>query len=308
MKLGQTLALVAGAILSLASADVGASTYEEPFDVDVVREAETFVVGTLKPGRRPSLVVERVLAGEAPRHRTVRVDGLGDAVPDRPSQVYAWLDREGKTWRVATPTSNVDYFHGPHVLGSFRISCAGGLYEPALYERVQAAWFKALHGDESGHPELREFVSAELVREPETLEGRDATQALGFFRQHAAMEILASVPSLAPALDLTPFLYFQDMHAQISAVRAIAARVGSTQAMVDFLADERAQEVPALVAARLLRGRTIDEAQRGQLEAALTKSSTEKVWLCGGSIMDPRYTTDYSEVSVHDALTELLRP
>jgi hypothetical protein len=222
--------------------------------------------------------------------------------------VFAWLERHGDNWTVPTPTSSLQPFFGDHVLGTFRISCAGALYEPALFERLQIALFEVLHGDsDSAHGVLASFVRDELSRPAEYFGGEgDPTAALGFFRQIAALEILATDASLMPGLDLAPFLASADFHLQVSAIRALAARHGSTDALLDVLESETTNVVPAMVAARLLRGRDFDSAQRRRIELLAESASGDEVSLCGGSIMDPRVVDGY-DVSPRDAIRDLLR-
>ena len=304
--------IVATALLALASPTL-ANTWLEPFDSDVVSTADTFVVGTLDARHANRLKVERVLAGDDPGKR-VDVVGFDDEAGLEPgSRVYAWLERDddGK-WRVRTPTSSIDSFYGEDgrfVVGSFRTSCAGGLYTPEFYERVHTAWFALLHGDRSAQPSLEAMIREELAREPEFFGGEgDPADAVGFFRQTAALEVLASDATLGPAVDLERFLVAKDWHAQVSAVRALASRDDSTNRLIDVLADARTSEVPAMVAARLLRGREVDTAQRKRLEKLAQDASQEEVWLCGGSIMDPRIVEGYSSVSPREAIEDLLKP
>jgi len=294
-------------ILSLATLEAQASTWLEPFDADVIAKADTFVVGKLDDQDATRLRVERVLAGADPGKEVV-VAAFGED-QQAGARVYAWLDREkdGK-WTVPTPTAAVDSFYDDNlVLGSFRISCAGGLYQPDFYERAHTAWFALLHGDNSTRGDLESLVREELARAPEYFGGEgDPADAIAFFRQQAALEILASDAALGPAVDLKPFLAAKDFHAQISAVRALAARDDSTNALIEVLGDKRTQEVPAMVTARLLRGRELDAAQRKELKKLARSASEENVWLCGGSIMDPRIIPDYSDVSIRQAIKDLL--
>ncbi|HRQ66534.1 MAG TPA: hypothetical protein PKZ76_16985 [Xanthomonadaceae bacterium] len=304
----------------LAAGSLSATQWNEPFDREVIEAAETFIRAEVIDDYPPRLRVLEVLAGEQVTG-TLRVTGFG--VPGyygdhslrqmgwkRGSKLYAFLARakSGKNWTIATPTAGIGHYYTDDViLGSVRISCAGALFKEEVYRTVHAALFRALHGEADAKAELERFARYELGREPEIFGGEgDPMNALPFFRQHAALETLAVFPELGEGVDLAPFLRARDMHAQISAVRALAARDGSTPLLIDVLADESAELVPKMVAARALRGRQLDAEQRKRLMNLQGSASDEAVDLCGGSIMDPRLPFEYSEVSVRRAIADAL--
>lgn len=302
MKRAIILCLAAGVLIASQAV---ADTWLEPFHAEVVAEADTLVAATIDRGNR--LRVDRVLAGQDPGAR-VEVATIGAIELEPGARVYAWVERNGDSWTVPTPTSSIRPFLGEHVVGTFRISCAGALYEPALFERLQIALFEVLHGgSDTAHDVLASFVREELSRPAEYFGGEgDPTAALGFFRQIAALELLATDASLMPGLDLALFLASDDFHLQISAVRALAAREGSTDDLLDVLESESTHVVPMMVAARLLRGRELDYVQQRRLVPLAESASGDEVALCGGSIMDPRVVEGY-DVSPRDAIRELLR-
>jgi hypothetical protein len=307
-------------LLVIVVGNASATQWNEPFDREVIKIADTLIKAEVIDDDPPKLDVLEVLAGEQVSGK-LRITGFsvpgyyGDhAFHDlgwaRGAKLYVFLARarNGSGWNLATPTSGIGRHYTNDVIqGSLRISCAGALLKEDTYRMVQVALFRALHGESDAKAELKRFAQDELGRTPEIFGGNgDPMDALPFFRQHAALEVLATFPELGEGIDLVPHLNSRDMHAQISAVFALAARDGSSPLLIDLLAADDVQLVPQMVAARALRGRELDASQRIRLKALMVSASDEQVDLCAGSIMDPRVAAGYSGVSVREAIAEAI--
>jgi|GEM_PF-3370704 len=311
-----------------------ATRWNEPFHEELVRRSDAFAkIRVLSaeedkksenssdfalPENDPSdlnVEVLAVYAGDAPKKLTVSHYTFNQYYGDEHSglgiggEYYVFLEKDDRGWGIATPTAGFVEAKDDLIVGSYRISCAGGFYETQWYVETQTLLFQLLHGDQSNKAKLSALVTEQLKQPSKVFGGiGDPKLALTFFKQSASNEILAMMPELAPNVNLDPFLAAADFHAQISGIRALSARKGKlvVDRLIGFLTEPTSEAVPRVVAVRALQKHAISSAQRKRLITILATADTERVDLCGGSIMDPRIVPGYTSVSLKMALSELL--
>jgi hypothetical protein len=306
-----TIALAAIALTPLAYAH----QWAEPYDADIVAHADAFVLARATGEFEVEIV--KILAGEQTLPKKLRVDHAGQIALDKAldshdppfqngASYFLYLNHVGKHWTLATASTHIAKRENNNVTGHFRSSCANSFFEDAWYRSMHVLWFKALRDDAQAQRLLQAKIHAELTLPAQTFRGEvepASAQAMQFFRQHAANEILASLPTLGNELDLEPFLTLNDWQGQVSAVRALAARqdLKSTARLVEIAAASDFDDIVRLVAAVELAERKRDSKQRRALKTASANANDESMTLCGGSIMDPRLDARYS-ASLKEAL------
>lgn len=334
MKLRNVFVL--GFCLQMATAN--ATQWHEPFHSEVVRHATAFARVTVldandaQPAESADaqdslnephdeedgalrIQVLELFAGTAPEHLTLEVytqAAIFDEAPwlDPGHEYLIFLEHTADGWGIASPAAAHASVADGLVLGHYRNSCTGAIYPPDWYIKTQSLLFESMRGSSAASIELAALIREQLRRPAEAFGGEgDPRNALTFFEQHAANEMLAMLPELAPEVDLEPFLKLTDFHGQISAVRALSARrtSDSSERLLRFLTDTTSEYRAKIVAVRELRSHALSKRQRATLQRSARRADDQPFDLCSGSVMDPRLVEGYTSVSLKQALNELLQ-
>jgi len=309
-------------------APASATTWDEPWHEDVVRNAVSFVqVDVLESdaeGFRARLV--KHLAGETTPAEfrvtgfsmlrigsmTMSADGHSELSLQFNPQLryYLFLAREADTppgeYLVATPTTGWAKVVDDGVHATYRHSYHQALVPEDLYEASQSAIFRHLHDPSSVEAQEREAVRR-LFATLLTQEPRDVQEDADlFFRQHVALECFRYFGEEDDLPLLEPFLACSGWHVQISAVRALAGVdcEESRARLLEFLRASDRDPFAQVMAVWGLR-RQDDRSVLPRLKELLPTASERETGF-GGNIMDPRIGTRFPD-SVKVALEKLIR-
>jgi hypothetical protein len=306
-------------ILLFISGGVGASTWDEPWHEEVLRQADTLGLYevTAIDADRIELRRLKTLAGAQTPDR-VQVDGLY-LLPDahrhhnhgqderlawlqKGERAYLLLKRVGKGWQLPTPSAgSAGFMEDGRVAATYRASFHQAIQAADAYERVQSCLFLALHDGECDVAALSQDLDKPLREEPAGLGGEGTER---FFRQHVALESAALLGRSIPLATLEPFLMLDDYHVQLSAVRALAANTepGRNARLLEFVQDDSRQ-----IAARVMAVRMAADLEDTELHSALKaygpKAPQDEAGLAM-SIMDPRVGTRFPP-TLKAAISEL---
>lgn len=311
-------------LLHLAPTLCHATTWNEPWQEEVVRTAESFVKITVVSSTQKELVAHKtkLLAGTAvpdefrvTGYSMLQLGSISGAGADElsmefepQSSCYLFLkpaEAKGE-FAIATPTSGWALTKNKEVAATYRHSYHQAKVPDDVYELTMSAIFRRLHGDKNNDPAVEKFIQEQLLLPPALLSKADDNPAVAgaFFLQHAALETLRYFAKPEDLPRIEPFLKADDRHVQSSAVRVLA-RIQSEEAKkraVTFIEGKNHGF------AKVLAVKALEEwnarAYREELIAINLKIEDEETGF-GGNIMDPRIATPFPR-SVKDALTTLL--
>ena len=295
-----------------------ATTYDEPWQEDVLRGADSLVKLRILEGSGPTETrferLEQLAGREVPERGVIdRFVGM-EVTSWTPSEHLPLLYQEGQEgyfllratddpghWSIPTPTAGVALVEEGQVTATFRHSYHQALVPEPQYRDATLAIFQHLHGQPVDTAAQRAGMEALLDRKP-AASGIDTE---GFFAQHVALESCYYFCAATDLARLEPFLASEDGHVQISAARALSAvdSPAGRARLLAFVQDDTRlgfARVMAVWGLRRLDAREHAEALRAYLPSASTDDTG-----FGGNIMDPRVGTAFPD-SVHAAIQELL--
>lgn len=316
MSLIRCFALI---LMFLSAGGVGASTWDEPWHEQVLKQADTLGLYEVAAIDADRIELRRIktLAGVQTPDR-VQVDGLY-LMPDahrhhdhgqderlawlqKGERAYLLLKRVGKSWQLPTPSAgSAGFMEDGRVAATYRASFHQAIQAADAYERVQSCLFLVLHDGECNVAALSQDLDAPLREEPAGLGGEGTER---FFRQHVALESAALLGRSIPLATLEPFLMLDDYHVQLSAVRALAvnAEPGRNARLLEFVQDDSREMAARVMAVRIVAD-LADPELLSALRAYAPKAPQDKAGLAM-SIMDPRVGTRFPP-TLKDAISEL---
>jgi hypothetical protein len=308
-------------LLILWSLQATATTWDEPWQDEVISDADAFVkaiVTANTAGKQLNLrTLENVAGVEVPDQVVVREFSLlrlasrSDDVEFTltPGTVaYFFLSRgEGSNgWAIATPTTGFAALQGTSVIATYRHSYHMALVPETLYRWTMKALFNKVHGNPVDEAKMRAFIEAELAEPPQGAPEQSSTdeQTLRFSTQHVALESLVFFSNADDLQRLEPFLKINSCHVQISAVRALSSIDDSTaRARLFSFLREDACGFAMVMAVQGLREQGATEYLE-KLKEYLPEASNEVTGF-GGNLMDPRVGTSFP-ASVRAAVKALV--
>jgi hypothetical protein len=301
-----------------------ATTWDEPWQETVIREADSFVLLEVLSNNRKKSFTARIdahLAGEKPE-RPVTVDGfycldLRSYSSGHPPRLFfkkgyrgyffLKIGPEGKNYRIATPTAGWATMNDGSVTAAYRHTYHKALVEKDLYEKTMTAIFKHLHGEKHDRRYIRGLFQKYLTQKPSDIDPKDykGEASTLFFRQHVALECFVYFGKEADIKLLEPFLNADGYHVQISAARALGGlnSKAALERLMAFIEADRTAFAKVMAVWGLKRLGARDQAER--LKKYLADGKDEKCGF-GGNLMDPRVSTRFPS-SVKRAIQGLLR-
>ena len=297
-----------------------ATTWDEPWQEQVLREAETFAQYRVLENKAARLVLKKtrhVAGKETPEEVVVKgffLLQLGSRSStdelsidwDEDSVMYCFLKKaRGNTWQLPTPTAGFAEVEEGTVTATYRHSYHKALVSEKIYELTMGCLFKKVHGEGFDEKPVREFIEATLGKPPVKLpEDPEKASTDPFFLQHAALECLYYLGRPDDLDRVRPFLVFDDYHGQISAVRALSGiqTPSARKELLKFLEGDGNGFAKVMAVWGLKRQAAREAIDR--LRKIHETASTEEVGF-GGRVMDPRVGTSFPE-NVRAAIAELL--
>ena len=301
--------------------DARATTWDEPWHDDVMRNSESFVKVkiTAIQGAVVKAEVIKFLAGERTPEQielrgfsrleiTSTSSGATELrMPFALGQnYYLFIKKSEKTntYQIPTPTSGWASLHGADVAATYRHSIHKALVPEEVYEKTMQAIFNGTKSKPYDTEFIERFIKEQLTQSVAVLNQEDSAMAKRFFLQHVALETFYHLGKGADLAMLTPFMDKGDYHVQISACRAVGRidSPASRELLMKFIEGKGVGFAKVMCVRGLKRLNAKEMIPR--LEAFL-KTGTDQETGFGGDIMDPRVGTYFPE-SVKDSIKELL--
>jgi hypothetical protein len=314
MKHLKTILLFAFAFITTTSF---ATTWDEPWQDKVIKEADYFVFAKVKSfdeEKGVKIEILKTLGGQKLKGEIKISDfylldicsssGHGaESHFDDIEECYFFIkkDKKGK-YCIATPTTGFDYVKDGNVYATYRHSYHQALVPIDIYEKTMTAIFNNYHNQPYDKQFISEYVNKYLSLKPA---GFEKDEINTFFAQHVALEC-------AYHLRLTDLyskilLFLDDttnFHNQVSAARALITynTTDCKQKLLDVISDTTRDNFVQVMCIW-----TLAEFKPTELKEQLIKAkdivSTEDNGF-GGNIMDPRVCT--SIPNVKDAIEKLI--
>jgi len=302
---------------SIFSNTIFATTWDEPWQDKVIKEADFFVLAKIVSfDRYKSVTIEIVksLAGNK-IEGTIEITNFyllslcsggraKDFYFDGISECYFFLKKNDKgEYCISTPSSGVDYIIDGKVVTSYRHSYHR-LYAPIeVYENTMTAIFNNYHNKSYDKRYIKKFVSKYISLKPA---GYDSTEINTFYAQHIALECIYHLRLPNYYSKIIPFIEdTSNLDHQVSAARALIAynTKESKKQLLKLIGDNTNScfvQVMCIWSLNEFHPKELIE----ELKILKDMASTEYCGF-GGSIMDPRVCTRFPDVK--EALSDLIK-
>ena len=314
------LALIFAAVLFFNIHPAIATTWDEPWQDEIIKNADYFVLGeVIKNDYQKGVTIEilRNIAGDRlPDQITISdfyllhlcsySDSHGPEFQfDEGKQYYFFIKiNEDESYCISTPSSGFAYFDQDEnvVFGTYRHSYHQALVNPQVYEKTMTALFQYYHGDKYDTTYIIDYATEYLNKAPAGFEEFEIDL---FFAQHVAMEMLYHLKLGGFYDQLTYFLKdTTNQHNQISAARAL--RAYNTEEcktlLIEAIANPDYDDFVKVICIWTLAEFNPVEYKKDLEELVEIVSDLDNGF--GGNIMDPRVCTSFPTVKT--ALKQLL--
>lgn len=297
---------------------VAATTWDEPWQEKIIKEADYFVVAKIKSSNAKSVTLSniRVLGGE-PLKKKLKITNFysthiqswssGSHGPEFDfkgidvSYFFIKMDSSGE-YCIATPTSGFAAVREGKVLATYRHSYHQALVPIDVYEKTMTAIFNFYHNrpyDVNGiHDYVKQFVNLKPT-------GFKKEEMTSFFAQHVALECIYHLRLKDHYESVLNFFHDTlNFHNQISAARALINynTEECKRELLKFISDSTKSRFVQVICIW-----TLTEFNPVELKEELTSLLplvSEEYTGFGGNIMDPRVGTHFP--SPRGALRQLI--
>jgi len=295
-----------------------ATTWDEPWQEQVVQDADCFVLARIQACDRKqgaTLHILKKLAG-SDLTEEVSLDSFsllhlcsrsGNEGPefrfDVGDTTYFFLKQtKPGHYSIATPTTGYARREMGKVSATYRHSYHQALVPAAVYEPTMIAIFQRYHRQAYNSAFINSFVDEYLNRKPAALNEEEIDT---FFLQHVALETVYHLQLSDKYALLLPFLHdTKNFHAQTSATRALVAynTPEAKQQLLTLLTDKSTSLfIKAVVVKTLDSYRPVELKSKLQ---QLVKGASQEDISFGGNIMDPRVCTHLP--TIKESLEQLI--
>ena len=298
-----------------------ATTWDEPWHDEVMRNAESFVKVkvTENQGSWVKAEVIKFLAG-ARTPEQIELRGYSRLIvtstsshadelrlPFTPGHIYYLFIKKSEktnTYQIPTPTSGWAKLEGADVAATYRHSFHQALVPEEVYEKTMQAIFNGTKGQPYDTDFIERFTKEQLTQSVAILKQEDSAIMKRFFLQHVALESFYHLGKGADLALLIPFMDTGDYHVQISACRAVSRIDSPTsrELLMKFIEGKGVGFAKVMCVWGLKRLNA--KGMISRLEAYLKTGADQETGF-GGNIMDPRVGTYFPE-SVKASIKELL--
>ena len=305
------------AFLAVIFGQAKATTWDEPWQNEVIKQAGYFVLAKVLNYDADKGVTIRILnqfggsklEGELKitnfylLHLCSSSGGEGPEFEfDGVDSCYFFIKKNAKNeYCISTPTSGFATVQNGQVNATYRHSYHQALVDQSLYEKTMTAIFNHYHNLPYDTKFINDFVKKYVSMKPA---GFSKDEISTFFNQHVALECIYHLSLPGYYEDIIPFLHDKNFHNQVSAARALIAYNDdkSRQSLMGMIRDTSVRGFVKVMCIWTL-GSFKPRNLKPELEE-LQKTASEAENGFGGNIMDPRVCTNIP--TVKEALTKLV--
>jgi len=296
-----------------------ATSWDEPWQETILKKSESFVqvkVESVDEEKGIWAEIIQTIAGESIKGR-IHIDGFfllhltsssgghGAEFNLPPMDTaYFFLNKdETGNYLMPTPTSGFARVRGGYVECTYRISMHKGMAPADMYEKSMSELYKFNKTGEYDKVYFEGLFDQYLGQKPGRVNGTGDEMKL-FFLQHVALESFYYVGEERYYKDVVKFLESDQLHNQISGIRALS-KINTPQSkerIFTFIQDSTKNDLARVLAVDALR-RLDARDYKTKLESYMPKASDEMVGF-GINLMDPRIGTRLPG-SLQEAIDEL---
>lgn len=298
--------LIAFAIISTTSF---ATTWDEPWQDKVIKEADYFVLGKIKSCNKTKGVTIEIkkLGGKELKEKITITDyyllNLGsysktaelDFDFKKGEEYYFFIKKDSiGRYCIATPSAGYAIVDNGKVYATYRHSYHQALVPVDIYEKTMTAIFNNYHNLPYDKQYIKDFVNKNLSIKPA---GFNESEIDVFFNQHVALECVYHLRLTDYYSEIIPFLNdTANFHNQVSAARALIAYNTNEckQELLKVISDTTRDNFVQVICIWTLSD-FIPTELKSELEKLLSTASTKRTGF-GGNIMDPRVGTHFPDV------------
>lgn len=296
-----------------------ATTWDEPWQDKVIKEADYFVFAKIKSyDEKGGVTIEIVKSlGGKELKGIIRITdfylldlcsssgGQGAEFHFKgitKSYFFIKKDSMGK-YCMATPTTGFDYIKDGNVYANYRHSYHQALVPVVTYEKTMTAIFNNYHNQPYDKQFINDYVNKYTALKPA---GFADDEISTFFAQHVALECVYHLRLTDFYSNILPFLAdTSNFHNQVSAARALIAynTKNCKQELINVVSDTTRGNFVQVICIWTLSEFKPTELKEQLVKASETASTEENGF--GGNIMDPRVCTHFPDVKY--ALEKLIK-
>jgi hypothetical protein len=316
MKHLKTILLLAFALVTTTT---WATTWDEPWQDKVIKEADYFVFAKVKSfNEEKGVTIEIIksLGGQELKGKIKITDfylldlctssgGHGAEFHfDGIEECYFFIKKNDKgEYCIATPTTGFDYLKEGNVYATYRHSYHQALVPVDIYEKTMTAIFNNFHNQSYDKQFITDYVNKYISLKPAGFADNEINT---FFAQHVALECVYHLRLTDFYSKLLPFLAdTSNFHNQVSAARALVSynTKECKQELIKVISDTTMGHFVQVICVWTLSEFKPTELKEKLIKATETASTEENGF--GGNIMDPRVCTHFPDVK--DALEKLIK-
>ena len=301
--------------------NVQATTWDEPWHEDVMRNSDSFVKVKITGNMGPRFKADVLeFFGGVKTPEQIELEGFSQLrvmstsshshelrLPFHVGQIYyVFIKKSEKTntFQIPTPTSGWAKIEGGNVHATYRHSYHQALVPPDIYERTMQAVFKGIKGQQYDEVFMNRFIKEQLTQPVALLSNDDPAMMSRFFLQHVALESFYHLGKGADLSLLVPFVNSGNYHVEISGCRAVSKinSKESKEVLMKFIESKGSGFSKVMAVWGLQRMNAREMIPRLD---AFVKTGIDQETGFGGSIMDPRIGTMFPD-SVKEAIKYLL--
>ena len=300
------------------SSNLFATTWDEPWQDDVVKHADHFVKALIKSSdEQKGLTIDiiKTIAGK-PLSGEIKITGFyllelcssteghGTEFHFNTDEAYFFIQKNDKgNYCISTPTSGYAYVRDSTVAATYRHSYHK-CYVPAdVYEKTMGAIFNHYHNLPYDKAFIDGYINKYLALKPT---GFAQEEIETFFAQHVALETIHHLRLTGHYTKIIPFLQdVSNFHNQASAARALVAynTAESKAALLKVIKEPEGVNLVKVIAVWTLAAFKPKELKIQLSEIAKTSNDDSNGF--GGDIMDPRICTYMP--SAKEAIEKLIK-
>jgi hypothetical protein len=293
------------------------TTWDEPWQDKVIREADYFVFAKIRSSNEKSVTIEIIKSLGGPVIKgTIKITNFhlldlcsrsGGHGPEfsfdgvKESFLFLKKNKAGE-YCIATPTAGFAHVKDEMVSASYRHSYHQAYVPVDIYEKTMTAIFNHYHDLPYDTKFINDYVKKYLSSKPA---GFSEEEISTFFAQHVALESIYHLKLTGFYSEVLPFVNdTANFHNQVSGARALVSSntTECQQVLMGVIGDSTREKFVQVICIW-----TLDEFKPKELKQELIgveKTASEEREGFGGNIMDPRVCTVFP--SVKEALGELI--
>jgi hypothetical protein len=296
--------------LIFTSTTTQATTWDEPWQDQVIREAESFVFAKVVSNDEKKGVKIQVIKtlGGKELQGSITINNFyllnlcsvsGGHGPefhfDDIKECFFFIKKNSKgNYCIATPTTGFDYVIDGNVYAAYRHSYHKAIVPLEVYEKTMGAIFNHYHKQPYDKKYIHEYVNKYLSLKPS---GFSKNEIDNFFAQHVALECAYHLRLTDYYAKLLPFFAdTSNFHNQTSAARAMISynTPECRQELMKIISDTTQSPFLQVICIWSLAEFKPVELKEQLIKIAKTASTKENGF--GGNIMDPRVCTHVPKV------------